>query len=198
MKHLKMLGLFVMAAASLMAFAGSASAAGTFTSPTGTAYTGTVNATLEGSALLEAGFANDTCTSGTVHGTLKTNNEEHASGEITEVAFSVCSLTTDTLNNKGTLTINKFTTVVTGTGVEVTVSAFGTSCVYGLGGTSTILGTAVNTKTVEGSDQVTLLINGEDGKGAKLPKISGGFLCASPARWLASYKVTTPTTSFVE
>jgi len=49
MKHLKMLCLFVMAAASLTAFAGSASAA-TFTSPTGTEYTGHLTATLEGSA----------------------------------------------------------------------------------------------------------------------------------------------------
>jgi len=190
MKHLKMLGLFVMAAASLMAFAGSASAA-TFTSPTGTPYTGAISASLEESALLEAGFANITCTSGTVAGKITTNNETEASGETTSVSFSNCgSATVDTLNNKGILTILKGSRAVSGSGVEVTTAVFGTSCVYGLGA-GTALGTATNT-TVGGVDRVTLKIN------AKLPKISGGFLCASPATWTAGYNVTSPTPSFVD
>jgi hypothetical protein len=189
MKHLKTLGLFVMAAASL-AFAGSASAA-TFTSPTGTAYTGTFDATLEGSSLFEAGFANITCTGTAIHGTLTTNNDTHAALDITQVKHEQCgSATFDTLNNNGTLTIAKSTTAVTGTGTEVTTSMFGTSCVYGFGGTPTALGTASNTVT-SGVDKVTLKIS------AKLPKISGGFLCASPASWTASFIVTTPTTSYV-
>jgi hypothetical protein len=190
MKHLKMLGLFVMAAASLMAFAGSASAA-TFTSPTGTEYTGLMTATLEESALLEAGFANITCTEGTVAGKLTTNNETEASGETTSVSFSNCGgATVDTLNNKGTLTILKGSKAVSGSGVEVTTAVFGTSCVYGMGG-GTALGLATNT-VVNGEDKVTLEIH------ANLPRISGGFLCASPATWKAKYLVTSPTTSFVD
>ena len=54
MKILKASAFSVMAAALLMVFAGSSSAA-TYTSPTGTAYTGSVSSSLEGSALLEAG-----------------------------------------------------------------------------------------------------------------------------------------------
>ena len=214
MKHLKMFGLFVMAAASLMAFAGSASAA-TFTAPAGTHYTGTLSATLEGSALLKAGFAEITCTEGEVHGEVTGNNETHATGPIDKVHFTKCgeSVVT-TLNNKGTLTINKSntevkfgkcgesivttlsskgtitihktTTTVTGTGVEVTVSRFGTSCVYGLG-TVTPLGTATNT-----ASGVTLDVK------ASLGKISGGFLCANPATWTASYIVTVPANSVVD
>jgi len=189
MKHLKIIGLAVMAAAALMAFAGSASAA-TFTSPTGTEYTGALSASLEGSALLKAGFAEDTCTESTVSGKLTTNNETEASGATESVSFTKCSLTTTTLSSKGTLKVAKGTHAVSGTGVEVTVSALGTSCVYGLGA-GTSLGTATNT-TVSGVDKVTLAIT------AKLEKISGGFACANPATWTANYIVTTPTSSFVD
>jgi hypothetical protein len=204
MKHLKMLGLFAMAAAALMAFAGSASAAeATFTAPAGTGYHGTLSSSLEGSALLKAGFAEITCTSGTVEGKieapeaaketekkeLKNNNATEASGKITAVSFSNCKegQTVDTLNNNGTLTILKSNTAVSGTGTEVTTAVGGISCVYGLGATSTSLGTASNT-----ASGVTLAIK------ASLPKISGGFLCASPASWTANYIVTTPSGSVVD
>ena len=202
MKHLKMLGLFAMAAAALMAFAGSASEA-TFTAPAGTGYHGTLSSSLEGSALLKAGFAEITCTAGTVAGEIKApeakketeekklvnNNETEASGAITAVSFSSCKegQTVDTLNNSGTLTILKSNTAVSGTGTEVTTAVAGVSCVYGLGTTSTPLGTASNTEK-----GVTLAIK------ASLPKISGGFLCASPASWTANYIVTAPTGSVVD
>jgi hypothetical protein len=190
MNHLKKIGLLVIAAASLMALAGSASAF-TLTSPTGTEFTGTMSTSLEGSALLEAGFANITCTTGTVAGKLTTNNETEASGEITSVSFSNCgSATVDTLNNKGTLTVLKGSKAASGTGVEVTTAVFGTSCVYGLGG-GTSLGGMTNT-VVGGVDKITLDV------AALLGKISGGFLCASPAKWTANYIVTNPATSFVD
>ena len=187
MKHLKMLGLFAMAAAALMAFAGSASAA-TFTAPSGTEYTGTVHTTLESgtSAFLNAGLFTDTCTISTVHGHITTNNDTHATGPITAVTFEKCTVTTDTLSSKGTLTINKATTAVTGTGVEVTTGAFGFTCIYGMGA-GTTLGTAKNT-----ASGVTLAIS------AKLPLqpgSSGG--CANPASWTGSYIITTPTGSVV-
>jgi len=191
MKYLKLLGLLVMAAALMMAFAGSASAA-TFTAPAGTAYTGGVSASLEGSAVLKAGFAEITCTASTGAGTMTTNNETEASGTISTVDFAGCgSSTVTTLNNSGTLKILKSNTVVSGTGVEVTVSTLGTSCVYGLGSTSTSLGTATNTGSGL-TAAVTLAVS------ASLPKISGGFLCANPASLMASYKVTAPMPSVVD
>jgi hypothetical protein len=195
MKYFKIVGLFVMAAASLIAFAGSASAAGTFTSPTGTAYTGLTSQTLEGSALIKAGFAEITCTTGTIAANLTTNNESEASGSTTSIAFSNCTSpqgtpTVTTLSSKGTLKIVHGTHAVSGTGVEVTTAVLGTSCVYGMG-TGTALGVITNT-IVGGEDKVTLDID------ASLPKISGGFLCASPAAWTLHALVTTPTTSFVD
>jgi len=123
------------------------------------------------------------------------NNEEHAEGTITEVKFSSCgSATVTTINNDGRLTIKKGTRTVTGTGVEVTVSLFGTDCIYGLG-TGTHLGTANNTTfSDEGvtRDRVTLAVK------AQLLLKEGGFGCSSPAEWTANYVVTSPTESFVD
>jgi len=188
MKNLKMLGLFVMAATALMAFAGSASAAGTFTAPAGSAYTGPWSASLEGSALLKAGFAEITCTASTVAGQITTNNSSEASGSITTVDFSSCGFSTvDTLNHNGTLKIINGTHAVSGTGVEVTVAVAGTSCVYTLGTTSKSLGNATNT-----GSGVTLAIT------TALPKKSGGFLCADPAQWTANYIVTSPGNSVID
>jgi len=196
MKLLKMLGLFVMAAASLMAFAGSASAQ-TLTSPTNVAYFGEITESLDPgtSALLKAGFAEITCTSSTVSGKVTTNNSTEASGEITSVSFSNCgSATVDTINNKGTLKVTHGTHVISGTGVEVTTSVAGTSCVYGMG-TGTTLGTATNTQYDDEGvfrDRVTT------DHSAKLPKVSGGFLCANPATWTANYVITKPTETFAD
>jgi hypothetical protein len=187
MKHLKMLGLFVMAAASLMAFAGSASAAGTFTSPEKVAYFGELHASGKGTFLLKAGFAEITCTESTILGHVEVNNEEEASGKLTKISFTGCgSSTVDTLS-VGSLTIKKANTAVFATGSEVTVSTLGTSCVYG-GGTGTQLGSATN----NGSGAVVLNVK------ANLPKISGGFLCANPAEWTGTYTVTSPSPSFID
>jgi len=68
-------------------------------------------------------------------------------------------------------------------GSEVTISALGTSCVYGGGPTpGTKLGTLAAGATA------TLSIR------AQVPKISGGFSCASPGEWTGKYAVTTPDT----
>lgn len=189
MKHLKMLGFAVMAAAALMAFAGSASAT-TVTSPANSEFTGTVEATGTGSLLLKAGFANITCTASTVAGKIETNGDSgiDASGKLSTLSFSSCgSSTVDTLA-KGNLQIEGTggtNGVVKGTGSEVTVSAIGTSCVYG---TST--GTTLGTFT--GGTPATMDIS------ASLPKISGGFACANPAAWSGTYTVTTPATMTVD
>jgi hypothetical protein len=198
MKHLKMLGLFVMAAAALMAFAGSASAA-TFTAPAGTEYTGSVDASLESgtTALLKAGFAEITCTSSTVKGTLTTNSETEASGPLTStknangdpegIEFGGCGSATVTTLSVGSLKILKSNTEVKAINSEVTTAVLGTSCVYGGSAAGTKLGTASNT-----ASGVTLNIT------AQLERKSGGFLCANPAEWTAKYLVTTPTGSVVD
>ncbi|MGN6203257.1 MAG: hypothetical protein ACTHNY_12765 [Solirubrobacterales bacterium] len=194
MKHVKMLGLLVMAAASLMAFAGSASAASVLTSPAGTnlAVGSTIEATLEkgNSATLKAGIE-DTCTVSSVTGTVGTNNTEHAKGTIGEgtpkgLQFSSCTKDTTTIKS-GELTIADNGTV-TAFNNEVTVNdtALGISCVYGGGTTGTALG------TLTGGSPAKLVVST-----TKLKKISGSFFCASEGTWTANYLVTNPTSLFV-
>jgi hypothetical protein len=97
MKHLKMLGLALVAAAALMAFAGPASAT-TVTSPAGTEYTGEIYATATSSLLLQAGFSNATCTESTVKGKVESNGGAAASGNISFLSFSGCNFTLDVLS----------------------------------------------------------------------------------------------------
>ncbi|HYH53558.1 MAG TPA: hypothetical protein VD761_05455 [Solirubrobacterales bacterium] len=184
MKHLKMLGLALVAAAAFMAFASSASAQPTLTSPANVDYTGNITATAEGTHLVQAGFANITCTTSTIAFTVTTNNTTKASGSITTYDTSGCNATVITLKN-GSVEItpnsptgsNKGT--VKGSGSEVTVSTLGVSCVYGTGAGTTL-------GTVTGGNPATIAVS------ASLPKISGGFLCASPASWTTTYTVTSP------
>lgn len=190
MKHIGMLSL---ALAALAVFAANASAAPALTSPAGTEYTGELNATAESSLLLKAGFANITCTVSTVAGKVETNDEKRASGKITTLSFSNCNATVDTLSN-GSLEIttnglgeNKGT--VTGSGSEVTVGLFGTSCIYGTKSNTTI-GTATGSASSTSSATVSFSAN--------LPLIAGGFACANPAVWTGSYTLTKPVPLFID
>jgi len=190
MKYVKMLGLAAVAAMALMAFAGSASATVLKDGSGNTLPAGTeINSTLKTgtSALLKAGFANITCTESTVAG--KTANAGGASetvkGGITTLAFpnASCNATVHVLSN-GELEIHSAggsNGTLTGKGSEVTVAIGSTSCTYGTG-TGTTLG------TLKGGSPAVMEVS------AKLPKLAGGFLCASPAEWTATYTVTTPST----
>jgi hypothetical protein len=181
MKHLKMLGLAMVATAAFMAFAGSASANPVLTSPANVDYTGSFLATVEGTNLFQAGFAHITCTTSTIGGTVTTNNTTRASGPVTTIDTSGCNATVITLKHGSLEFISNGggKGTVRGTGSEVTVSTLGVSCVYGTGAGTTL-------GTVTGGNPATIAIN------ASLPKISGGFLCATPASWTGSYTVTSP------
>jgi hypothetical protein len=186
MKYVKMLGLAVVAAMALMAFAGSASAT-VLTSPAGTQYKGEIQASAESSLLLKAGFANITCTESNVAGT-PTNFGGAAStvsGPISTLTFNVCNATVHVLK-KGTLEIHTIGAgpngTLTSSGAEVTVSTAGTSCTYGTNNTD--IGTLTGSKTT--GKTATMDIK------ASLTKTAGGFLCASPAAWEGSYVVTKP------
>jgi len=197
MKYLKMLGLAAVAAMALMAFAGSASATVLCktTLTTGCAGGGQdyaagteINATLKAgtSALLRAGFANITCTESTVAG--KTENtgsgSETVRGQIETLDFPAasCNATVHVLKT-GELEIHHNAGTdngtLTGRGSEVTVRIGEVSCTYGTG-TGTNLGTLV------GGNPAQMNIS------TNLPKIAGGFLCANPAEWVATYTVTNP------
>jgi len=195
MKHLKMLGLLVMAATSLMAFASSASATAILTSPAGTAYTGEIHATLEKgtSAVLEAGIK-DTCTESTVSGTIETNNTEHAAGPISVLTFGTpeagtpCSQDT-VVKTAGRLTIDDTGTVFTeGSRVEVKVTSLGITCFYGAETGKVDIG------KLTGGTPATMDITATE-----LQRETGSntTFCASKGVWTGSYTVTKPTTLLI-
>jgi hypothetical protein len=184
MKYLKMLGLFAVTAVAMMGFAGSASA--TFTSPTGTEYTGEFDMSLESSLLTKAGLE-VTCTESTLKGTITSNTTNHWSGPITSLSFGGCNGTVDTLN-VGSLTISGDELFMIGS--NWTTERFGITCTYG-GGAGTKLGTLTNT-TLSGKDAVTLDVN------ANLPKQAGGAFCANVGVWSGSYIFTTPENNFLD
>src|SRR6188768_2232 len=131
MKHVKMLGLLVMAAASLMAFAGSASAVSTLTSPLGTHYTGEIHATLEpGTSVLVKAGIEVTCTESTLKGTVTTNNAEHAAGPLSVLTFDKCNKHFTTIL-PGSFTIKGDEVFLIGNEVKIVDTALGVTCFYG-------------------------------------------------------------------
>jgi hypothetical protein len=203
MKYLKMLGLAAVAATALMVFfgAGSASANTVICKTTATPCpTGwdlgvgeTVDASLEGTAILETtmGAVLDTCSAGTVHGTVSTTTTPTVSVPSTGLTWSSCTRTTDTLGPDGGGSIqfhangdatHTGTVTVRGFFVRVDTVAFGT-CIFGFGEEYVPLATATS------GEQPTIHIN------TLVPKILGA--CPAQVRWTASYKVTTPTTTTI-
>lgn len=189
MKHLKMLGLFAMAAAAMMAFAGSAAAAPQLTSPAGTEYTGVMDASVEESVLLEAGPFEVTCTEGTVKGNVTTNNETHAAGAIEELTFGNCNAEVVTTITNGSLTLKD--DEVFAISNAVTVRKFGISCIYG-GAASP--GTRVGTLT---DSSVTGTNATMDIEASLVKKPNSGFLCVEGANWIGNYTVTSPNPLYI-
>ncbi len=190
MKHLKVtISLVVVAAAAMMAFAGSASATPLLTSPAGTEYTGTIHLTLKAgtSTRFEAGITN-TCTTDTIHADITTNDTTIASGPITSWVMGSASTP---CNHKLVVLKPGSFSIGTGGGASIsgnewTTEELGISCVYG-GGTGTKIG------TLAGGTPATL-----SASTTELPKISGGIFCASKGTWTATYVVTTPATLLVD
>ncbi|HET7454552.1 MAG TPA: hypothetical protein VFJ76_03435 [Solirubrobacterales bacterium] len=194
MKHLKILGLALVAAAALMAFVGAGTASATKlckdSACTEDYGAGTeIKSSLSGSAILETvgGVTLDTCSGGEVNGTTSATEGTPLSGNISALTWEGCTRTTDT-TVKGSLSIEKTSGgngSVTGSGSSVTVNGiFGTSCVYGTG-TNTPLGTLV------GGSPATISIS------ALVPRTVANALCPAETRWTASYTVTSPSSLFV-
>lgn len=199
MKHLKTLGLSVIAVAALMALIGTGTASATVICknnlntekcsepyPVGTEGT----ASLQESAKLEdtSGNTLDTCTGSTVTGKLKSQGSgEPALSELTALTWSGCTFTTKTLSpGSGELTWIKGTdngTLVT-RATEVTINISGFSCTYGTG-------SGIDMGTTAGGNPGSLTIS------VIIPKTSGGFICPSSVRFSAKYIATSPTNAWV-
>jgi hypothetical protein len=184
MRYTKILGLLAVAAAALMAFAGTASAT-TITSPTGTLATPTIHLPSEGHVTLANSNSNLEC-AWTIEGAIAS----HGSGLTAQVKISNFSITgctggwTFTANTLGTLEIHwtsGYNGTVTWTGttiIGVLHTIFGDiTCRY--------LPNSTDFGTLTGGNPATIDIT------ASLPFHSGGGLCGSGASQLSGSLVTT-------
>lgn len=184
MKHVKMLGLLAVAAAALMAFAGTASAT-TLTS-SGSTYTSTIEAESEGKTTLHGPFTSVTCEESKVKGTVETHGAGvTAGGAVSSLTFSKCNFPV-TVKKAGSLQVHATeggNGTLTSSGAEITIETSIASCIF----TTKAEGTDVGTLTGNASGNATLDINS-----AAIPRTGHSIFCGSSGTWTGSYKVTTP------
>jgi hypothetical protein len=138
-------------------------------------------------AVFKAGFTTIECTegSGSVEMTTSGSATETVKGVTKTLSFGGCNAEFEVLKT-GTGEIHwtsKTNGTFTAEGMEVTGSAFGVDCVYG--------GKISSGITLNGGTSPTVSIN------AKVPLISGSFLCSDPGTMTASLSVTEPTPLYV-
>jgi hypothetical protein len=192
MKYVKMLGLLAVAAAALMAFAGTASAT-TLTSPTGTTYTGSISAESEGATTLHNTSlgVSVSCNESKVTGKVETSGAGvTAGGKISTLTFTSCGEDKVTVLTNGSLEIHRTsgyngTLTSSGAAITITDASTGVSCTY----------TTSNTDigSVTGGSPATLSINS-----ATIPRTGDSFFCGSSGQWTGSYKVTSPGSLYVD
>jgi hypothetical protein len=138
-------------------------------------------------AVFKAGFMTIECTegSGSIETTTDGSATETVKGLTKTLTFGGCNAEFNVLKT-GSGEIHwtsKTSGTFTAEGLEVTGSALGVDCIYG--------GKISSGVTLNGGEKPTIVIN------AKVPLISGGFLCANPGTMTASLSVTEPTPLYV-
>ena len=195
MRYFKGLAVAAAIAAVFVVFgAGSASATvicKTKTSPCaspylkGTLFKGTL--TPGTTAVFKAGFATIECSEGqgSIETTTNGSATETVKGITKTLSFGGCNATLNVLKT-GSGEIHwtsKYNGTFTASGMEITASTLGVDCIYG--------GSVSSGITLNGGEKPTIGIN------AKVPLISGGFLCSNLGTMTASLTVTDPTPLYV-
>jgi hypothetical protein len=187
MKYIKMLGLLAVAAAALMAFAGSASAT-TVTSPTGTLYTGPIEATA-GATQLTGAWATVECKHSVVKGKItKHGTTVTAEGPVESLDFTECNYPT-TVIKPGSLVAHwtkGYDGTLTSVGAEILVHTNIGTCRFNTG-------TGVDIGTLTGGTPAKLDINS-----SSIPVTEGNFFCGNSGIWHGSYTVTTPHSLYLD
>ncbi|HEX5988906.1 MAG TPA: hypothetical protein VFY75_01665 [Solirubrobacterales bacterium] len=190
MKYVKMLGLLAVAAAALMAFAGTASAT-YLTSPAGTTYTGTIHAKSEGTTTLHGEAFAVSCAASTVSGSVEfhSTGTGTAGGKITTLDFSECTFPVTVIAN-GSLEVHTKTAsadgngTLTSNGAKITIHGpFGINCLYETNNTD--IGTLTGSKNT--GKTATLDIDS-----SLIPRTGDSAFCGAAGEWTGSYEVTTP------
>ncbi len=186
MKYVKILGLLAVAAAALMALAGTASATIVKTETSGAAATPTIHAVNEGGHVsLQNPIATISCSS-TVEGKVESHGSGvTAKGNITTLSFTGCTNSwhvTAVAGSLGSLEVHwtsGYNGVLTSSGSKVDTTRLGVTCVYETNNTNigTVTGGSPATLHIEAS----IPINGAESSG----------LCGSGnAKWEGNYVST--------
>lgn len=190
MRYIKRFGPLLIAAAALMALAGSASAT-SLTSPAGTTYTSTIKATSE-HVTLTGSFTTVTCTSSVMEGKVESHGASvTAGGKVSRLEFSGCNHPV-TVFKAGSLEVH--TAGSTSNGNGTLTSAGAEVVVHTSVGTCTFTTSATDIGVVTGSTNVNAIL---DIDGATIPRTGGAFFCGSSGVLSANYLVTTPSTLYV-
>jgi hypothetical protein len=184
MKHLKWLGIVAVVASALTALVGASAASATVLYSGGTKLAAGTKVESTGENLVyKMGFATIECGHSEFDGKLSNAGSATATveGSVDNLSYTECNMLVNVLK-RGKL-IFHYTSgsngIVTSEGTEVTYSFSGTSCTYGTP-------TATNIGTLNGGNPATLNAS------ASLTRVAGGFLCANPATWTASYTFSAP------
>jgi hypothetical protein len=192
MKYVKMLGLLAVAAAALMAFAGSASAT-TVTSPTGTHYTGTIEATSEKTPTYLTGLWSDVeCELSHVKGKIEVHGDAvTAEGKIENLSFTNCNYPVTVISG-GSLIAHATAAGATLTSKNAIVDVHTSvgRCRFATGA-GVHIGELTDSHTTK--ETATLHINN-----SSIPVTEGSFFCGSSGEWEGSYEVTNPMTLYID
>jgi hypothetical protein len=179
MKYVKILGLLAVAAAALMAIAGTASAT-TVTSSNGT--TPTIEAE-SSNGELHGAFITVKCTESKVKGSVESHGSSvTVEGLLTVLVFDKCNYPV-TVEQRGKLVAHASSKtgngVLTSSNAQIRIHTSVGECVF------TTNETTIGTLT--GGAGATL-----DIESAAIPRTGGSFFCGSSGTWTGSYKVTSP------
>lgn len=179
MKYAKMLGLLV-AAATLMGFAGTASAA-IFTSPAGTIYTGTVGA-YSFNTQFHGSFISVSCGDSELEFKVETHGASvTAGGKLSTLYFAECNYPV-TVKKAGSLEYHPTgsgNATVTSSGAEIAIHTSVGECIL------TTSKTDIGTHTAGSPAKLDIA-------SAAIPRTGGSFFCGSTSTWTASYTVLPP------
>jgi hypothetical protein len=187
MKYLRILGLLTTLAAATVGIPAGASAS-VATSPAGTAYTSTIQASSVGNVLFK-GIVDTECTKhfgGTIvgDGVVVT-----VSAPISSMTFSNCTGGSTVIVSKaGTMEFHSIgggsgTVTISGLEVKKVAHSLGLSCVY--------TATGVQLGTLTGGAKAVLDLN------AKIPRTGGSVFCGSSGELLGSMQINTPASLFL-
>lgn len=188
-RYVVLLRLSVLAGFLLLALSSTAEAT-PLTSPAGTSFTSTIKAVSEGSISLHNAVGTISCNS-TIEGKVESHSATKASGKVTSLTFGACGEGTAHVHKPGSLDLHvnsSGTGTLTSTGAEVELTMFGVECVYTTSNTD--LGTLTDSSLTSGNATVDIE--------SILTRTAGSFFCGSAANLEGSYKVTTPSSLYLD